>query len=189
MRIQNQVERPFETVARFTLTPEMWFAASRLILRRQRRWLSWQVTLPGVLATGLVLAVLDRSRWFDEGLLPVLILLNLIFALGGAALLLTPVLIRRRFDAVYRRLPEANRLAVWRFSPFGVSAEGGMTRFDGTWDDLREIVVTPEFFLVFRREKSAAAVIPVAAFTDAEAVEDFVFMAKERVPHFVELRM
>ena len=179
--------RSVEIVARFTLTPERWFAASRLILRRQQRWLSWRVTLPVVLALGGVLVGLDRSRWFDDGLLPVLILLNLIFALGGAALLLTPVLIRRRFDAVFRRLPAANRDAVWRFSPFGVSAEGGMTRFDGPWDDLREIVATAEFFLIYRKEKSAS-VIPVAAFGGAEAVEDFVFLAKQRVPHFVELR-
>ena len=139
-----------------------------------------------VLALGIVLVALDRSHWFDDGLLPVLILLNLILALGGAALLLTPVLIRRRFDAVYRQLPATNREAVWRFSPFGVSAEGGMTRFDGTWDDLREIVAMPGFFLIYRREKSAA-VIPCTAFRDAGAVEDFVFMAKERVPHFVEI--
>ena len=168
------------------LTPELWFTASRLILRRQHRWLSWRVTLPVVTTLVGVLIVLDRSRWFDEGLLPVLILLNLVFVLGGAALLLTPVLIRRRFDAVYRRLPLANREAVWRFSPFGVSAEGGMTRFDGTWDDLCEIVATPAFFLIYRQERSAA-VIPRTAFADAEAVEDFVFMAKEWVPHFVEL--
>ena len=185
-QVQNLVERSSEILARFALTPELWFAASRLILRRQHRWLSWRVTSPVVLTIVLVLVVLDRSRWFDEGLLPVLILLNLILALGGAALLLTPVLIRHRFDAVYRRLPAANREAVWRFSPFGVSAEGGMTRFDGTWDNMREIVATPEFFLIYRQEKSAA-VIPRTAFADAEAVEDFVFMAKERVPHFVEL--
>ena len=178
--------RSSEITARFTLTPELWFAASRLILRRQHRWLSWRATLPVALVLVLVLVVLDRSRWFDEGLLPVLILLNLILVLGGAALLLTPVLIRRRFDAVYRRLPAANRQAVWRFSPFGVSAEGGLTRFDGVWDDLREIVATPGFFLIYRQEKSAA-VIPRAAFADADAVEDFVFMAKERVPNFVAL--
>ena len=185
---EAQSRRSSEIVARFVLTPELWFAASRMILRRQHRWLSWQVTLPVVVVLGCVLVVLDRSRWFDEGLLPVLILLNLVLALGGVALLLTPLLIRRRFDAVYRRLPAANREAVWRFSAFGVSAEGGMTRFDGTWNDLREIVATPGFFLVYRKEKSAAA-IPRAAFADAEAVEDFVFMAKERVPHFVELGM
>ena len=179
--------RSSEIVGRFTLAPELWFAASRLILQRQHRWLSWRVTLPVVTALMLVLVALDCSRWFDEGLLPALILLNGILILGGVALVLTPLLIRHRFDAVYRRLPAANRHAIWRFSPFGVSAEGGLTRFDGTWDDLLEIVVTPEFFLIFRKETSAA-VIPLAAFDDAEAVEDFVYMAKERVASFVDTR-
>ena len=161
-----------------------------MILQRQHRWLAGRVVWPVAAGSLLTLAGLDSAwRWFDDGLLPGLILLNLLVPLGGLALVLTPVLIRRRFEAVYRRLPEANRQAVWRFSPFGVAAEGGMTRFDGTWDDLREIVATPEFFLIYRRKKAAAAVIPVAAFADAEAVEDFVFLAKERVPHFVELRM
>ena len=175
-----------DIVARFTLTPELWFAASRLILRRQHRWLSWRHTLPVTLAGALVLMGLDFTwRWFDDGLMPALILLNLTGGLGGAALLLTPWLIRRRFDAVYRRLPKANRQAVWRFSPFGVSAEGGLTRFDGTWDDVREIVATPEFFLIYRKEKSAA-VIPVAAFGGAEAVEDFVFLARTSGSKYVE---
>ena len=51
--------------------------------------------------------------------------------------------------------------------------------------DLREIVATPDFFLIFRKER-AAAVIPVTAFADGEAVEDFVFLAREQVPAFVE---
>lgn len=176
-----------EIIASFQLTPELWFAGSRLVLQRQHRWLAGRVVWPVVGAALLGLAGLDFCwRWFDDGLMPVLILLNGLVPLGCLALALTPVLIRRRFDAVYRQLPEGNRRVVWRFSPFGVSAEGGLTRFDGTWDDVREIVATPEFFLIFRKETSAA-VVPRTAFADAEAVEDFVFMARERVPSFVDL--
>lgn len=174
-----------EIVARFQLTPDLWFAASRHLLQRQRRWLSPRTTWP--LAALLLASVLllDRSRWFDEGLLPVLVLLNLILLLAGGLLLLTPFLIRRRFHAVYHRLPMANRAVVWRFSPFRVSAEGGLTRFDGGWDELREIVATPDFFLVSRKEQSAG-VIPVSAFEDAQAVDDFVYLAKTYGPSFVE---
>ncbi len=174
-----------EIVASFRLTPELWYEASRSIRRRQHRWLSWHATWPIVAAVALALVGLDRTRWFDEGLLPALILLNAVGALACAALLLAPTLIRRRFDAAYRRLPEANRQVVWRFSPFAVSAEGGMTRFEGGWDDLREIVAAPRWFLIFRQEQSAG-VIPVSAFADEEALEDFVFLARMHAPKFVE---
>lgn len=176
---------PSEIIARFQLTPELWFAASRHILRRRHRWLSPRTTWPGVALLLVALVCLDRSRGFDEGLLPVLVLLNGVLLLAGALLLLTPRLIRRRFDAVYHRLPVQNREVIWRFSPFRVSAAGGLTRFDGGWDDLREIVATPDFFLVFRREQSAG-VIPRHAFGDAPAVEDFVYLAKTSGPKFVE---
>ena len=62
-----------------------------------------------------------------------------------------------------------------------------MTRFDGTWDDLREVVATPGVFPGLTARQRSAAVIPRTAFEDAEAVDDFVFMAKRAwVPHFVE---
>lgn len=171
-----------EIVASFRLTPELWYEASRLILQRQHRWLSWRRTWPVVVLLTTGLLTLDRSHWLPEDLLPVLVLLNLLGMCAGVALLLAPALIRRRFVAAYRRLPEENQQVVWRFSPFAVSAEGGMTRFDGGWEDLREIVVTPEFFLVFRKEKSAS-VIPARAFADDDAWEDFIFMAKSQGTH------
>ncbi len=175
-----------EIVASFRLTPELWYEASRLLLQRQHRWLSWKVIWPVVLGGWVGLGVLDHSRWFDDGLLPALVLLNAVGVLVAAALLLTPALIRRKFHAAYRRLPESNRDVVWRFSPFGVSAEGGMTRFEGGWDDLSEIIATPELFLIFRKAKSAS-VIPVAAFGGVDAIEDFVFIARTHAPRFVRL--
>ena len=175
-----------EVVARFQLTPLLWYEASRVVLRRQHRLFSPWVTgtVVGCVLTGLL--ALDFLVGPGDAMLPLFVLLNVLVPLACLALCLIPFLIRRRFQGVYNRLPEANRAVVWRFSTFNVAAEGGMTRFEGGWDDLHEIVATPEFFLIFRKEKSAG-VVPRSAFEGAQAVEDFVYLARTFGPKYVEL--